>query len=85
MNKDKEKVLEDFINMIKDSWTYARLTKEEKENFIDHLSWQRTKHILKGTYKQRWETLNELYWFYLLGIGYKDFNWRESERENAMF
>lgn len=81
MNKDKDKVIEDFSKMIKDSWTWARLTKEEKDIFMEHISWERTKNILKGTYNQRYEILNELYFFYLLGIGYIPIGWRENEEE----
>ena len=75
--KNKEQAIEDFIQMIKESWTYQRLTKKEQDNFISHLYWERTSKIIKGSYLERYNLLNDLYWFYLLGIGYTDFTWRE--------
>lgn len=74
--KEKEKAPQDFYNMIIKSWTYERFTKEEKEKFYDLLFSGRIKNALKGNYYQRWEYLNNIYYSFLIGIGYDNFNWR---------
>lgn len=74
---DKENALNNFINMIKNSWTYAKLTKEEKEKFFETMQHIETRNILKGTYKQRWEILNTIYYGFLVGVGYSPINWRD--------
>lgn len=74
---EKEKVFEEFKEiMVKNSWTYNRMTTEEQNNFLEHLNWERTQKIVKGTYTQRWKILNELYYYYLLGLGYDGCDWR---------
>lgn len=77
MKKNKELVLSDFIGMIKESWTYNKMTYEEKERLLDMLDSNRTKDALKGTYDNRWCVLQAIYGAYLIGIGYDNFNWRE--------
>lgn len=70
---EKEKALEEFMKMIKQSWTWLKLTEEEKERFyecIDH-------SILFGTFTQRWRHLNDIYFSFLMGLGYSWDNWRE--------
>lgn len=74
---DKENALNNFINMIQNSWTYERLTKEEKERFFETMQHIETRNILKGTYNQRWENLNAIYYAFLLGVGYSPINWRD--------
>lgn len=74
----KENVLNDFILMIKHSWTYEKLTEEEKEKLekilLDDV---RTEEALKGTYNQRWAILQAIYSTFLTAIGYDGFNWRD--------
>lgn len=70
-----EKLNSNFDNMIKNSWTYNRLTKEEKNRLLNAL--ERSKDVVKGTYKQRWEILQAIYSSFLVGCGYNGFNWRE--------
>lgn len=76
---EKEKVFVEFKEMIINSWTYNRMTNEEQNKFFEHLTWERAQKIIKGTYAQRWNILNELYHCYLLGLGYDGFNWREKQ------
>ena len=78
---NKEKALWDFKEMIKKSWTYGKMTSEEKKTWEKVLFSTRTKNSLKGNYNTRWEILQAIYGAYLLGIGYNNFNWRESESE----
>ena len=77
---EKENVIEKFDEMIKNSWTYNKMTIEEKSKWNNILySEYPTRDCLKGNYNQRWKVLNALYRAYLIGIGYTDFNWRETE------
>ena len=77
MNKDL--ALYDFKVMIEKSWTYEKMTSEEKDNWERVLNDIRTITCLKGNYDTRWNILQALYMSYLIGIGYDSFNWRESE------
>lgn len=77
MKKDKELVFEDYTKMIKESWTYARMTKEEQDRIIYELNNTRTKKEVVGTYLQRWRVLNLMYSSFLEGLGYKPIGWRE--------
>ena len=76
---EKEKALYDFKVMIEKSWTYEKMTREEKDNWERVLNDVRTITCLKGNYDTRWNILQALYMSYLIGIGYDSFNWRESE------
>ena len=60
MNKNKENAQADWIDMIVKSWTWAKLTNDERNKFGDELSKETTKKIISGTYRQRWEILNAL-------------------------
>ena len=76
---EKEKALYDFKVMIEKSWTYEKMTREEKDNWERVLNDIRTITCLKGNYNTRWNILQAIYMSYLIGIGYDSFNWRESE------
>lgn len=77
MKMKKEQAQADFVEMIKISWTYGKLTEQEKENALTAL-WN--VNSLRGNYQQRWDFLNDIYTAFLLGAGYDDYNWR-SENE----
>ena len=77
MNKNKENAQTDWIDMIVKSWTWAKLTNDERNKFWDELSKETTKKIISGTYRQRWEILNALYSMFLEGCGYNGGNWRD--------
>ena len=79
MNKDKEDALKDYLEMIERSWTWYKLTENEKMTFKRWLYTDR--YQLKGSYKQRWDILQNYYMMFLLGTGYEDHNWRETEQE----
>ena len=71
-NKNKDFVFTDYLEMIKNSWTYARMTKEEKEKIQEILTNGRIKEDIKGTYKQKYRALNAVYHAFLIGIGYNN-------------
>ena len=77
--KNKEFVFTDFLEMIQKSWTYERMTEEEKGAISCIILDYRTTENIKGTYNQRWKTLNVIYSTYLRGIGYNGADWREKE------
>ena len=77
MNKNKENAQTDWTDMIVKSWTWEKLTREERKKFGDELNKETTKKIISGTYEQRWETLNTLYSMFLEGCGYNGGNWRD--------
>lgn len=79
MEKDKDNVIVDFNNMILESWTYAKMNREEKENWNKVLTDIRTEKCLRGSYYARWDILQAIYHAYLIGLGYNSFNWREVE------
>ena len=84
--KAKENAYTDWFEIIFNSWTWKRLTDDEKTTFTNQMdSWCNYRELLIGTYKQRWEILNELYYMYLLGIGYKPIGWRKNTEENPKF
>lgn len=79
---DKEKAIDEFFDMIRQSWTYARLTDTEKEKLKDWLFSERMKDCLRGTFRQRWETLQVIYHTFLLALEYNPTNWREENEED---
>ena len=79
MEKIKENALEDYIEMIQESWTYDRMNDTEKQQCIDTLRTIRTTSALKGNYYARWNILQAVYGAYLSGLGYNGGSWRENE------
>lgn len=77
MNKNKENVQADWTDMIVKSWTWTKLTNDERNKFGDELNKETTKKVISGTYKQRWEILNVLYSMFLEGCGYNGGSWRD--------
>jgi hypothetical protein len=74
---NKESALYNFKIMIEQSWTYGKMTKQERINWEKVLNNVRTRDCLKGNYNTRWNILQAIYMSYLIGIGYDSFNWRE--------
>lgn len=74
---EKDNTLDLYIDMIKNSWTYDRMTNKEKSNIIDIFYSAQTLNTLKYTKNHKWEILQAIYNSYLIGIGYTDYKWRE--------
>lgn len=70
-----------FQNVIKKSWTWAKLTEEEQQRFINMNVFDK----IKGVDKQRVEWLNTIYTAFLSALGYKPIGWREEDKETPMF
>ena len=79
MEIKKENVLQEFITMIKNSWTYEKMTQKEKERLHDIFYHTITEKALKGKTEARWQILQAIYYSYLEGIGYDNFNWRDEK------
>lgn len=75
MSKNSNAVENHFQNVIKQSWTWDRLTEEERQRFINMSVFDK----IKGTDKQRVEWLSTIYSAFLIGIGYEPIGWRETE------
>lgn len=81
MEKVKENAWNDFLEIVKNSWTFKKMAKEEKERWNNTIENIRIINNLKGNYKQRIEFLNCIYFAYLDGLGYSGFDWREQTKE----
>ena len=77
--KDKEEALNNWLTMIRKSWTWGRLTDKEQAKFLTLLEnvLHRSKHPITGNYYHRFEVLQVMYESFLEGCGYDGMNWRE--------
>lgn len=64
-----------FQNVIKKSWTWDRLTEEERKRFID----MNVFYKIKGNDKTRIEWMNTIYNSFLCALGYQPIGWRKTE------
>lgn len=78
----KENVKKEFLEMIKNSWTFNKMTAEEKTKLFETMENVTTAEAVKGNYRTRWTILQSIYSSFLIGLGYNGFNWRSGE-ENA--
>ena len=69
-----------FQNAIKKSWTWNRMTEEERRRFVDMDVFDG----IKGNDKTRIEWLNTIYHAFLSALGYKCIGWRETEEDEGM-
>lgn len=75
-------VIEDYFeNVIKKSWSWARLTEEEQKQFINMNVFNK----IKGNNNTRIEWLHTIYQAYLIALGYKPIGWREVEKDIPQF
>ena len=70
-----------FQNVIKKSWTWQRLTNEERERFVDMNVFDR----IKGNDETRVEWLNTIYTAFLSALGYQPVGWREDTEDFPKF
>ena len=81
----KENAVRDFIDMIKKSWTYDKMTKKERYDFLELFGREPYTVAIIGSYRQRWAICNAIYDAYLTGIGYDGPNWRDPHPEESPF
>lgn len=79
---DKENAVYNYFNtVIVKSWTWERLTDDEKERFKTCIDFSR----IKGNQRQRVEVLNMVYSAFLHCVGYTPTGWRETDPEAPLF
>ena len=71
--RTKENAIYNYIEMTRDSWTFDRMTADEKKRCIEALKYSN----VKGPYNTRWDALHAVYFAFLLGVGYTGPTWRE--------
>lgn len=76
---DKETAIEKYYHNVTVSWTYARLTEQEKAKFKELIFSPRVKAGVKGTLSQRWNILDAIYYSFLMALDYKPIGWREED------
>lgn len=77
--RNKDRAVRDWLEMIVKSWTWDRLTPEERTEFLNIVNRESSLKTITGTYRHRWEVIDLIYYAYLVGIGYKPIGWREPE------
>jgi hypothetical protein len=81
MRRDKESAMEKYMEIMKKSWTYSRLTEEERERLCEAI--RETK--ASGTFEKRFEMFHAVNYAFLLGVGYSPIGWRETDDEAPKF
>ena len=66
-----------FQDVIKKSWTWEKLTEEERKRFINMHVFDK----IKGNDITRIEWFNSIYHAFLVGLDYKAIGWREEDVE----
>ena len=80
MEKIKENAVAEFEKVIKNSWTYGKMTEEEKNRLWEKMGdFVRQGHV-SGSFDQRWRTMQAMYGMFLAGLGnVNNPNWRDPE------
>lgn len=84
MNKDnssKEFALYDFMEMIKRSWTWGRMTEDEHKRYLEAVERGFELGQIKGSYKDRWDALRLTYSMFLAALEYEPSGWRDKENK----
>ena len=81
MKKYSNAVENYFQNVIKKSWSWGKLTSEERQRFIDMSVFDK----IKGNDQTRIEWLNTIYQSFLAALDFKPIGWREEEKDIPQF
>lgn len=77
--KKQTNVINDYMEIvIKKSWTWGKLTDDEKKRFLAMNVFDR----IKGNDAARIEWLNTIYSAFLVALEYKPIGWREAPKIN---
>ena len=85
--REKENAAPDFMAMIRKSWTWDRLTDEERtrfENLIGEITFPHFDGRIRGNYISRWNQLQNVYNAFLTALDYAPIGWREPETEEPV-
>lgn len=85
MEVKKEDAKRNFEIIIRNSWTYERMTEAEKKRLEKILNSKMLNDCLKGSYAQRWQILHLMYYSFLNGLEYDPINWREQKKDVPLF
>ena len=77
--QNKENAVNDFVEMIERSWTFDRLTEDERERWVASVKFAVNAGAIVGTYVTRWAILQAMYNCFLQGVGYTSSLWREAK------
>ena len=67
--EDKAKAIPDWMDMTFQSWTWYALTDEQRAAWDQMVKKRWFRDAVKGTYQQRWDALNAIYFAFLEGVG----------------
>lgn len=81
MKKYSNVVKNYFQNVIKKSWSWEKLTAEERQRFIDMSVFDK----IKGNDQTRIEWLITIYQAFLSALDYKPIGWREEGEDIPQF
>ena len=84
MTKDKTQAKDDAIKNIMQSWTYEKMTQDERERLGAALNSAQACDIM-GDYYTRRAAFQLAYFAFLQGIGYTGPGWREDGADIALF
>lgn len=84
MKPDKNLAVSEWIDFIKKSWSWDRLTETERRRVESELRQMEYAGVIKGSFTDRYAMCRSLYGMFLAGTGFYDVenpycNWR---REN---
>ena len=65
-----------FLSMIRESWTWQKLTDLEKEWFKNELYFSLVLDVIKGS-KNPQDTIQAFYHMFISALGYKPLHWRD--------
>ena len=83
--KDKNLAKQDYLEMIKKSWTWAKLTEKEREKFLELLEHPCSAVVIRGNYEQRYDACEALYHTFLEGLNYDPLEWRDAQPTVSTF
>ena len=69
----------DFCEMVRKSWTFEKMSEDEKARCWDALHFPVEQGLIKGCYKVRYGIFHAIYNSFLSGIGYDGITWRQPE------
>lgn len=75
-NKNKEAATTDYIEMIKGSWTWDRLSTFERRAFLKSIEGAENLKQIHGNYEQRWMICEAMYTTFLNALCYAPTGWR---------
>ena len=78
MQRTKENAFLHGLSMFCRSWTFERMTANEKTSCVESLLWANRQGMIKGTFCDRINIMNAVYHAFLCGIGYTGAAWREA-------